>query len=376
MAGDGRRVTATIEALAAWGAARDWLGADPYEGLNSPLGKLVRGKRPRQVVIQAYKRLPFDPPPPLRAAPQPNAKTVGLVLSAYFTRTGARLPGADGRRTRLRALLDSLDLRRGGGSAAWGYHFDFQSRWTFYSATTPNAIATSFVAGSLLDADDIERALPVRRFALDELWADGYFGYVPGSPPIVHNASALVCGTLARLHAVDPDDDAAERVAAAARTTIGAQREDGSWPYGAAGALGWVDNFHTAYTLDGLVCVERSGIAVDGLRDSIAAGAEFWREQMFEAGGRARYYPHETYPLDTHSYATAIEVLTEIGDAELAERVLDGALRDLWLEDEGRFAFQRHRNWLNKRAFVRWTNAPMFRALCRLVDATTARPAR
>ena len=31
--------------LERWGAARDWIGPDPYEGLNSPLGRLARTRR-------------------------------------------------------------------------------------------------------------------------------------------------------------------------------------------------------------------------------------------------------------------------------------------------------------------------------------------
>jgi hypothetical protein len=48
-------IAAVLDRLEHWGREREWVGPDPYEGLNSPLGRLMRGKRPRQAVIQAYK---------------------------------------------------------------------------------------------------------------------------------------------------------------------------------------------------------------------------------------------------------------------------------------------------------------------------------
>jgi len=359
-------LNAVLDALERWGRERDWLGPDPYEGLNGPLGRLARGRRPRQAVIQAYKRLPFAPPPPLRVRPRPNAKTVALVLSGYAAARDRFAGDAAHWTERCLDDLRRLDLR-GDGSSAWGYHFDFQSRWHFYSAATPNAIATCFVVEALLDAGRVDLALPARRFIVDELLverdAGRYFGYTPDDPPLVHNANALVCGALARLHAHEPDETVAAVARDAASTTLGAQRDDGSWPYGEEGNLGWVDNFHTAYTLEGL---GRVAALLGGDADAVARGFAFWTERLIEADGTARYYPDRRWPVEAHSYASAIDLLVERGDRGAAERVARAAVRDLWLPDEGRFAFARTARRLNKRAFVRWTNAPMFRALARL----------
>src|SRR6266511_1099570 len=86
---------AVLARLERWGAARAWIGPDPYEGLNSPLGRLAPSRRSRQAVTQLYKRLPFRPPWPLGAPPGANAKALALVLSGYVTPAGRRLPGAE-----------------------------------------------------------------------------------------------------------------------------------------------------------------------------------------------------------------------------------------------------------------------------------------
>lgn len=370
-----------LRRLERWGTERAWVGPDPYEGLNSALGRRARSRRARQLVIQAYKRLPIDPPWPLRAPRMPNAKALALALAGYSTPAGRELPGADEFLSRLPAQIEALNLRPDG--AAWGYHFDVQTRHLFYDRRTPNAVATTFVVGALCDAaeasgDDrhLQLALAARPFLLSLLKeASGhgpFFAYVDAGSELIHNANLLVCGALARLHLVEADQSAVPMVEDAVATTLRRQRADGLWSYGEAPNLGWADNFHTAYVLEGLARVhEAFGVGGDALRRGLSA----WRERFFEADGWARYYPDRRYPLEPHSCASALDLLLvarELDpgetDAEMGERIASSAIRELWLEDPGRFAFRRTARGLNRREFMRWTNAPMFKALAGLVS--------
>jgi hypothetical protein len=372
---------AVLARLERWGAARAWIGPDPYEGLSSPLGRLAPSRRSRQAVTQLYKRLPFTPRWPLRAPPMANAKALALALSGYATPAGRRLPGAEEHLARIPRELERLNLLEEG--AAWGYHFDVQTRNIRYSPTTPNAIATSFVVGSLADthlATGAEStrglALAARPFLLSLLRESPehgpYFGYVPAEAPLVHNANMLVCGTLARLHELEPDEAARPAIEAAARTTLALARDDGLWPYGELPNFRWVDNFHTAYTLEGLAHVS----AVLGVgTEALARGASAWRKRFIEPDGWARYYPDRRFPLETHCCASAIDLVLTLKSkraepdwGDLALSISDTAIRELWIPDGDRFAFRRTARGLNRREFMRWTNAPMFRALARLVD--------
>jgi hypothetical protein len=375
-----------LSQLERWGAQRDWVGADPYEGLNTSAGRLVRSRRARQAVTQIYKRLPASPPWPLRAQAQPNAKALALALSAYSTPAGSALSGAERFLTRLPSELERLNLLDR-GQAAWGYPFDAQTRHLFYDRRTPNAIATCFVVAALIDAAEATgdarhselalRARPFLRSLATEHGGRPYFSYVQTGSELIHNANLLVCGALARLHRLSPDEEARETLLEAAATTVDLQRPDGLWPYGEAANLQWTDNFHTAYVLDGLRAVtETYGLGASALARGVAA----WRQAFFEPDGWARYFPHSHFPLEAHCSASAIDLLCVLPrhphdpaeddrGAGLAERVGETAIRELWMPGEGRFAFRRTPRGRNGRAFMRWTNAPMFRALARLASA-------
>jgi hypothetical protein len=289
---------------------------------------------------------------------------------------GQALPGADHFIEDLPRRLAELRLGDGG----WGYHFETQTRSIRYGSDVPNAIATSFVIDALVDVHRAtgsdwcaDLVLSVRPFLLSlrqtsELGA--YFGYVEAGAALIHNANLLVCGSLAKLHALDPDEDAARAVREAAETTIAQQRPDGLWPYAVAPNMSWIDNFHTAYLLQGLSDVE----AVYGFgSEALDRGVRAWLDYFIEGDGWARYFHDRHLPLETHSCASAIDVLCEPGVARrvsdpgsVAERILECAIRELWLPASGRFAFRVGRNGLNRREFMRWTNAPMFRAMSRL----------
>jgi polysaccharide biosynthesis protein VpsJ len=376
---------AVLERLEDWGARRKWIGPDPYEGLNSSLGRIVPGRRARQAVTQLYKRLPVSPPWPLKAKQMPNAKALALVLTGYSTPAGRRLRHADEFLTTLPSSLERMNLLSDG--AGWGYHFNVVTRKISYHTSTPNAIATCFVVNALLDAHEVtgndysaRLALAARPFLLSLRMKSNhnpYFAYVAEGSPLIHNANLLVCGALARLHRLEPDSAASTAVDEATATTVSLQRDDGLWPYGEEPGYGWIDNFHTAYTLDGLSQVS-STFGAGG--DALERGLRRWRERFLEPDAWARYYPDRHFPLETHCCASAIDLLCgtvevprDLEGLPLADRIARLAIRELWVADLGRFAFRRTRMGLNRREFMRWTNAPMFRALATLCSSLESR---
>lgn len=340
-------------------------GVDPFDALSgSRVPSLARrSARIRQVVIQARKRLPVDVAPMLGVKPFVMAKAAGSMLSA------AVREGSD---QEARLIIDVLHATSGNlGDGAWGYEFDVQTRWAFYPAGSPNLIATVFVARgcgtagvALGDTDLLDELALSAAFLRRDLMYGGenpYFRYTLTSDRLVHNANLLGAGLVSMDGALRGDHSAVRVGHAATQTTMAAQREDGSWSYGEGASLGWSDNFHTAYNLDGLLQVWlATGDA--GVRACLDRGVDHWVRDFFGADGEPKYYPHKPYPYDIHSAGTAMDVAARLATwgwdtGDLAERVAQWTERNLLNPRTGDTYYQKHRMWTDRRHFVRWGDA-------------------
>jgi hypothetical protein len=378
-------LTSVPEAIArirAWGEARDWQGFDPYDGLNTPFATFLTLGRPmgKRVLTQVVKQSPVNVRPLLGIRPSRNAKAIALVASAYanLARAGDDEAGTAAIRW-LDWLVNHADSEP--GTLAWGYHFNVQTRFFGYRRGTPNAIASSFAAHALLDGFEVldgvlwgEAAATaaddmVRRLLTD---ADGrtYFRYLEYEQELVHNANLLCCSVLARASRLLDLPRFGEIARDALLCSLVAQRTDGAWPYAEGDGHRWVDNFHTGYVLESLAhCAHLD----ESVPDRLELGLTYWARELFLDDGTPRYDTENVYPLDAHCYATAIDTWTAVRHwnteaVERAERIAHLLIEQM-LDRQGYVHFQRRRHWTNKVPFVRWTTAPSFRALARLLVA-------
>jgi hypothetical protein len=361
-----RDVDDAVDAIRAWGERCDWTGWDPYDALTSPHARLLSADTPfgRRALTQLVKTSPVNLRPALQIPKARNAKAMALVVSAYARLAAARDDEGAAEAARRHAVWLAGAARDGG----WGYHFDVQTRFFAYAAQQPNVVATAFAGQALLDAlalgaDVAPAIVGAAELLVGALLRGGprpYFRYVAGEDTLVHNANVLACAFLTRAAHACGRDDLAAAARAPLETTLLAQRPDGSWPY-AEGATGaWVDNFHTGYVLESIAACE----PID--EERLRAGVAFWEERLFTPLGVPRANAGSTYPVDAHSYAQAIETWLALGRPDRAEPLA----RDLvagFLEDDGHVAFEIRRRWTNRVPFVRWTTAPAFRALARLL---------
>lgn len=340
-------------------------GLDPFDALRGCRVPRWAEKHPRarQLVIQLRKRSPVDIARVLGVAPFVMAKAAGSMLSAIVRED--RLEDAHEVSGVLYAANGNL------GDGAWGYEFDVQTRWAFYPAGSPNLIATVFVARGLGTAGIAmgdsrlrEELAASARFLTDSLYSGGeepYFSYTLTSDRLVHNANLLGAGLVAMEAALRGDSDALETAKTAAMTTVQAQRTDGSWAYGEGSSLGWSDNFHTAYNLDGLLQVWLATGDTE-IRDSLDRGVVHWVSGFFGLNGEPKYYPRKPYPYDIHSAGTAVDVAARLATwgwetGDLAERVAAWTAANLVNPVTGDTYYQKHRLWTDKRHFVRWGDA-------------------
>jgi hypothetical protein len=351
-------------------AGMGWRGPDAYDGLwwNWP-APLVAGRRRRQALLQIHARSPFDVRKLYRRRHPMIPKALGI-----FGSVGLRAHALTREEEPRRLAFDALEVLASDDTAsprAWGYHWDMQTRWSFYRAGCPNAVVTAFGAGALLEShrdDFVARARDAARWVLEDLWIEpeGYFAYHPGRPANVHNANLL--GAWIVHLALPGDSNAREHVARAVETTLRAQNRDGSWPYGEGPSLSWVDSFHSGYVL---TCLDRLRTAHPGIEDAVTRGAHHFR-QFFDDRGRAKLWVHRAYPEDAHAAGTGLTTLAALhrrGEVErsllerVAARVLDKGIR-------GSHAVYR-RYWWGRTTvtYIRWADAHVALGM---VDAASA----
>lgn len=365
------------------GDSSDWVGPDPYEGLNAHGAAWLINHSPigARILIQAVKRSPLNLRPLLGIRPTPNSTTNAWVLSAY---AGAQFLTATEQSDRVRRAVDRLVQLRSPRfeENAWGYLFPTQSRVFFYDRNTPATVTTVWAGHALADAaayldDDkcLEQATSAARFLVTQVpqtpdSPGAYFGYLADDSSPIHNSNLHACALLARIGALTGDPMLVERAAEGVRWSLARQRVDGSWPYGETPGLSWVDGFHTGYVLEALDTYRRYA-ADDSVSEAWTAGLAYYRDQLFLRDGTPKYYSDSVYPIDASCVAQAIQTFAIASDHDVAYldqagHVFDWALANIRRSD-GLFMFQRRRYWSNRIPHMRWAQAAMFLALSHLL---------
>ncbi|HMG33485.1 MAG TPA: hypothetical protein VKM94_06085 [Blastocatellia bacterium] len=382
----------SLAALIAFCRREAWRGYDPYDGLNSPLARLLPSKLPRTVLTQLVKRSVLNLRPLLGIKKGVNPKAIALVARSAALLHGSSMaqPSVDGSSSvadniaalalELPALMKTLlELRsKAHSQPCWGYNFDWQSRAFFAPRGTPNAVCTVFAAHAMFDwyekcASDegLHAGLGGCDFIFEHLRReDGsnnlWLSYTPLDSTYVHNVNLLCAELLARGSRLGGDTRLREVANRVTEYTLSRQLSDGSWPYGEARDQRWIDSFHTGFIL---VSLKRliEYLRRDDWRVALSAGFEFYRDRFFLADGTPRYYHDSLYPIDVHCAAQAVITFTGMTDLMSNAKVLAGrevtwAIRNLQ-DPAGYFYFQRHRFLTNKIPFMRWAQAWMIYAL-------------
>jgi hypothetical protein len=331
-------------------AAGDWRGSDPYDGLWWGWPRALRaGPRRRQAIAQLHARSPLDIRRLYRRERPLIPKALGVFGSAAVRLS--RLTGEDRFARLARDALAQLDADHRAGERAWGYHWDVQTRWSFYAGGTPNVVVTAFAVRGLSDGGFTSRARAAAEWTLEELYLPGrgFFAYHGGSDALIHNASLLGARTVYELLG------AREQTATAVERTLAAQRPDGSWPYGEG--IEFTDSFHTGFVLDCLCAMRDVDPAVG---DALARGAAYYTERFFGPDGSASLWPARRYPLDAHSAGTGLTSLATLvrhgnADRDLLVRVAERTARDV--VRRGHAIHRRYRLGHATVRYVRWCDA-------------------
>lgn len=372
----------------------DFKGWDPFDGLNSKVLKTILPLKHsallRLMVIQGFKRCPWNLRKLFLVPKQYNAKGIGLFLQGYcnllkLITTHPELSEELGNREeitrRIGYLADLLISIRSKGyhGSCWGYNFDWQSRRIFlFPAYCPTVVATNFCSTALIDAYELtnERrfldiALQSAEFILNDLHFDDYKGekMISYSPlhgnDLVSNASLLGSKTLAFCYKYTKNKKYYDVARSSIKACCSGQAKDGSWTYSQVPPKLWVDSFHTGYNLDGLIAYEEETGDTD-FHQHIEKGFEYYINHFFNEDGSPKYYNDKQYPIDIHCPGQLFVTLHRLHKfpeyKELAEKVMDWTI--LHMQDKkGYFYYQLKRGVSSKISYMRWSNAFMFNAM-------------
>lgn len=374
--------------------SEDFKGWDPYDGLNSKvLRKILPLKHSallRLVVIQGFKRCPWNLRRMFIVPKQHNAKGIGLFLQGYcnllkIVTKDNTLASTIGTKEQILEKIHYLsDLlismqSKGFHGACWGYNFDWQSRRLFlFPAYSPTVVATSFCTSALMESYELTKkkeyldvALDSANFILKDLHLDDYKGekMISYSPLqgnyLVSNASLLGSKVLAYCYKYTKKDEYLKIARSSVKACCLGQAENGSWTYSQVPPKLWIDSFHTGYNLDGLMAYEKL-TGDKSFHDNIEKGFDFYIKNFFNEDGSPKYYHNEQYPIDIHCPGQLLVTLHSLNKYDdyyhLADKVLEWTIKNMQ-DKKGYFYYQLKKSKNSKIPYMRWSNAFMFYAM-------------
>jgi len=377
-------ISDSIGRLSDWLEKNDYSGYDPFDGLTAKYLRPLTFETNflRIVLQQGVRRFPVNMR--LVLGIPKSRSTKGM---AYLAKGFMRLQQATGDKSwgeKAESALQWLveNQSKGYSGACWGNHFDYQSRSFYLPKGVPTIVWTSLVGHAFLDAYDhfrkdtyLQVAVSACEHILRDLdsFPEGdslCLSYIPAENKQVHNSNALGASLLARTYSHTRNESYRTLAQKAMLYTANHQRANGSWYYGEAANLRWVDNFHTAYVLD---CFKhyRTATGDERFEKNLNAGYRYWKKTFFLPDGTPRYYDRKTLPIDIQSSSQAIDTLVFFHDRDpeslpLALKIAAWTI-DQMQDRTGYFYYRRYSRWpINKTPTLHWGQATMLCALAAL----------
>ena len=364
--------------LTSYCESEDFKGWDPFDGLTSRFFQSIpfvrTNKFCRLAWIQFFKRSPINFRRLFLVKKQHNSKGLALFVIAYCNRY--EKTGDPAILEKINTLCDRLihSKCQDYAESCWGYYFDWQARAFFQPAYTPTVVATSFAADALYRAFRItgndkykEEVISAAGFVVNRLNrtydddGDLSFSYSPLDKTAVFNASLLGARLLAQAHHLSENANYSALARQAVNFACKYQQPDGAWAYGTLPFHSWIDSFHTGFNLESIYEYQRYTGDLS-FSEHIRKGMDYYIRNFFTAEGIPKYYNNKVFPVDVHATAQLIVTLSKLEQLDEHRAVADNVLK--WTiahmqDKKGFFYYQKNKNFTNKIAYMRWSQAWM-----------------
>lgn len=287
-------------------------------------------------------------------------------------------------------FLEKLQKSRSPGYRyyCWGYPFGWVTRNGTIPAHTPFITTLPYAYEAFdyvhqLDKSDqwLEVMQSIAEHAIKDIKdfevSPGAFscGYGPyDDRGGVVNASAYRAFLLTGAHRQFSEERYRRAAEGNIQFVLGAQRDDGSWPYAVGDERDFVDHFHTCFVLKALAKIERL-TAHEGCKKAINKGVEYYLENLIDADGLPKPFsvaPRMTvYKRELYDYAECTNLCILLRDriSEL-QGTLETVIKDIfsrWIKKDGSFRSRELLLGWDNVPMHRWAQSQMFRSLCLLL---------
>lgn len=377
----------SLRALHIWRKNNGWKGFDPFgirEKLYERFGMGEKALALQTMIADLEKQYHFDRPylfhQLLEDQGYLDPKTFANFGTGYLN-----LYKATGESGHLNTasecgewLITDSEKRE---TPAWGHPFVWYTEANdyFHKKNNPNIYITSLVAHFLLDLFEAtgeecysaKAREAIRHLAsLPRLIGDRdriCFWYIIDRQELpIHNGNLFVASALIR----SGNEKYASLGQRAVEYTLSDQNEDGSWYYYGpprSPKMMWVDSYHSGFILEALHrCNEV--LHSTKIEKAIQKGLDYYSRLFGPAGEPQRPGPNP-YPQDIHDAAQGMITFCLLGFMGDAERIAEWAIREMQ-DPQGFFYYRKlGPEKIIRIPYMRWSQAPMFKALTTLLAA-------
>ncbi len=377
---------------------QDFKGYDPYDLKAHPffLGLIKWGKNNKatEIVREIILELTYHYPSKARSffniSTEHNSKALGLIgtsIEELYLLKGVNNELLKSSQQRIDDLLNTYKSTFLGG-IGWGYPFDWESQ-QLIPAHTPNGIVTTAVGEYYwtkfrirIDKKSLATCVEIceflSRLPKDYITDDKLcFSYIPHYQNYVHNLNLFVADFLIKVGIEVNNQEWISLGNKAVNYTLADQHSNGAFDYNGPPEKpqNFIDNYHTGFVLRMLgSCYYYT--QRDDIKNALKKGITYYLDNFFLEDGTPKLKPDQTYRVDIHSAAEAVNCLIVLSSYHKkawpqAEKVLSWTFTNLLDVENGDFYYGLLKSRFTGKVFkseikyLRWSQAWMLRALAR-----------